>query len=172
MDKFQFYKSLYDRELNRRHYLDSAINLPITVLTILFAANSYLIGIEDGLSHSCWATIILPLLFLSFSISIFYLIRSYNNFLKGFNYKNFGYSAKIRDYEINEIVKYNAQVNEDDQLIFEDVIINRLTEYTDSHIKFNDKRSLDLHYAKNYIILTLILTLVKFLFITSKYIAI
>ena len=41
MDSYSFYKSLYDRELNRRKDLDTAISLPITVITVIVVANSY-----------------------------------------------------------------------------------------------------------------------------------
>src|SRR5690606_33561157 len=42
MDKYNFYKSLYDRELNRRNDLDASINLPLTIIGILITTNAYL----------------------------------------------------------------------------------------------------------------------------------
>jgi cytochrome b subunit of formate dehydrogenase len=172
MDSYQFYKSLYDRELNRRKDLDSAVNLPITILTILVAANSYLIGKETGIHQKCliiFSNIILALLLVSFLISIFYLIRSYNNLFKGFGYRNLGLTKEIRNFEVNEIQKYNAQVDEKEKLNFETIIIEKLAHYTDDHIVFNDKRSLDLHRAKTFIIVTLVLTGIKFLLLAFKY---
>ena len=172
MDSYQFYKSIYDRELNRRKDLDSAINLPMTILTILVAANSYLISKDELIHHKCiivFSNIILALLFISFLISIFYLIRSYNNLFKGFAYRNLGLTNEIRNFEINEIPKYNAQVDENEKLNFETIVIDKLTHYTDDHIVFNDKRYLDLHKAKTFIIVTLILTGVKFLLIAIQY---
>jgi hypothetical protein len=173
MDSYQFYKSIYDRELNRRKDLDSAINLPITILTILVAANSYLIGKEEAINQECIiliSNIILALLLISFLISIFYLMRSYNNLFKGFAYRNLGLTTEIRNFEINEIPKYNDQVDENEKLNFEKIIIDKLTHYTDDHIVFNDKRYLDIHKAKTFIIVSLILTGLKFLLIAFKYI--
>ncbi|MDB5280248.1 MAG: Uncharacterized protein JWR61_5203 [Ferruginibacter sp.] len=172
MDSYQFYKSLYDRELNRRKDLDAAINLPITILTILVAANSYLIGKEVTIQQKyivVCSSILLTLLLVSFLVSIFYLIRSYNNLFKGFGYGNLGLTTEIRNFELIEIPKYNAQVDETKKLNFEAIIINKLTQYTDDHIVFNDKRSFDLHRAKTFIIITLVLTGFEFLIITLKY---
>lgn len=173
MDSYQFYKSLYDRELTRRKDLDAAINLPITILTILVAANSYLIGKEDIIHQKCLliaSNILLALLLVSFLISIFFLIRSYNNLFKGFAYSNLALTKEIRNFEVNDIPKYNDQVDEKEKLNFEAIIIDKLTHYTDDHIIFNDKRSLDLHKAKTFIIVALILTGIKFLLIAFKYI--
>src|ERR1043166_1462619 len=151
MDSYQFYKSLYDRELNRRKDLDAAINLPITILTILVAANSYLIGKSDagqGGSTIVISIIILALILASFLISLFFLTRSYNNLFKGFGYRNLGLTKEIRDFELKEIPKFNNQVDDDRKLNFENIIIDKLTHLTDDHIIFNDKRSLDLYKAK------------------------
>lgn len=87
MDSYQFYKSIYDRELNRRKDLDAAINLPITILTILVAANSYLISKTDVIHQKSIilaSNIILTLIIISFLVSTFFLTRSYNNLFKGF----------------------------------------------------------------------------------------
>jgi hypothetical protein len=88
---------------------------------------------------------------------------------KGFGYRNLGLTTEIRNFEINEIPKYNAQVSDAEKLDFEKIIIEKLTHYTDNHITFNDKRSLDLHNAKTFIIVTLILTGINFLLIAFNY---
>lgn len=169
MDSYQFYKSIYDRELNRRKDLDAAINLPITILTILVAANSYLISKTDAIHQKSTilaSNIILTLIIISFLVSTFFLTRSYNNLFKGFGYINLGLTKKIREFELIDIPKYNDQVEEKEKINFEKIIIDKLTHLTDDHIIFNDKRSLDLYRAKTFIIITLILTGLNFLLIT------
>lgn len=171
MDSYQFYKSLYDRELNRRKDLEAAINLPITILTILVASNLYLNGKENygkGILI-LFSTIFSGLIAISFMISIFYLIRSYTNLFKGFAYKNFALTTAIRKFELIDMPNYNEQVGSNEQINFEKLIIEKLTEFTDDHIIFNDKKSLDLHKAKTFIIVTLVLTAIKFLPLTFKY---
>lgn len=172
MDSYPFYKSLYDRELNRRKDLDSSINLPLTLLSIIVAANSYLIKESDWSLCSISITMQKCLTFsiaAGLGISIGYLTKSYNNFFKGFAYRNLGYTTEVRNYE-NQIKKFNQQVDEENHIDFKNSIIEKLTVLTDNHIKFNDRRSRDLYYAKTFLIICLVLTLINFLNFSIKYI--
>lgn len=170
MESYQFYKSIYDRELNRRKDLDAAINLPLTILSILFAANSYIVKEENFDSKSYLADlefIFMITVFLSIGFAIIYLIKSYNNFFKGFAYRNFALISNIRKYE-DEIKSYNSKVV-DNKLSFEDLIIEKINSLTDDHIIFNDTRSKDLYKAKTALIIAMIVTALNFILITSKY---
>ncbi len=169
MDSFQFYKSLYDRELNRRKDLDSSINLPITILTILVGANSYLLEKTKCIQCSFFKlsdNVLNVVIFILFTIAVFFLVRSYNNLFKGFGYRNIGYSKEIRDFEIFGIPKYNSQVDESSKINFEIELIKKLTEIIDDHIQFNDRRSLDIYRAKTFIIILLVATVLRFLLLT------
>ena len=175
MDSYQFYKAIYDRELSRRKDLDSAINLPLTILSIIVAANSYIVKALDSIENSLQVRIqnyLIILIFIGLGISIFYLTRSYNNLFKGFAYKNLGLTTEIRKYEKIDMANYNIKVDEKDKLVFEDIIISKLTSITDDHILFNDKRSLDLYRARTFIIVSIMLTAINFLIIAFKYIKI
>jgi hypothetical protein len=170
MDSYQFYKSIYDRELTRRKDLDSAINLPLTILSILVAANSYLIkqvNFRDKSYLGIIGVIVSILIFGTFAITIFFLTQSYNNFFKGFAYRNLGLTTDIRNYEI-EISKYNNKIKEQEKIIFENVLINKITSITDNHIILNDKRMYSLYVARTFIIVSMILTAVNFILITFK----
>jgi hypothetical protein len=172
MDSYQFYKSLYDRELNRRIDLDSAINLPLTILSIIVAANSYIVKESSFVINSnrnSIQTSLLILIVIGVGVSIFYLTRSYNNFFKGFAYRNLGLSTGIRKYESTDLVNYNKQVEEKDRINFEIVLIDKLTQITDNHIIFNDKRSRDLYLAKTILIISTLLTSINFILFLLKY---
>jgi hypothetical protein len=161
VDSYQFYKSLYDRELGRRTDLNSAISLPITILTILVTANLYLFERFNATTHQVLVNIsyiIFILSLLSFLISLFYLVCSYNNLFKGFGYRNIAHTMKIRKFEV-DVTEYNEKLADPKQRIdFEKTVIDKLTELTDSHIIFNDRRGKYLHIARIFIIATLILT--------------
>ena len=170
MDSYQFYKSLYDRELKRRIDLDAAINLPMTLLSIIVAANSYLAKESDWTNCSAQIFIQKTLVFLTaigLGISIYYLTRSYNNFFKGFAYRNLGLTTEIRKYE-NQLESYNQKVDEEKQIKFEKIVVDKLTNVIDDHIVFNDKRSLDLHHAKTYLIIYIMLTIINFIIFSLK----
>lgn len=174
MDNYSFYKSLYDRELNRRGYLDSAINFPVTVLTITVASNSYLFK-DDATIHNLhelgFKHLMIAILMTTLFIALFYMMKSANNFFKGFAYKNFSYLTSILKYQ-REIEEYNKSKDDSSKISFEEVIILKLVALTDDHIIFNDKRSNDLRKAKKFLILSVVLTSANFLITLINYIKI
>lgn len=172
MDSYSFYKSLYDRELARRINLDNAISLPITVLTIIVASNSYALkdqSIVYNVSDFKPQYLILVSLFITLLMAIFYIMRSFNNLFKGFAYKNFAYVSDIVKYE-KRIEEYNNIVTDEGKIDFGQTVISKLAELTDDHIIFNDKRSKDLQKARTYLIISLILTSLNFIPLIIKYI--
>ncbi|PZP40624.1 MAG: hypothetical protein DI598_19245 [Pseudopedobacter saltans] len=142
----------------------------MTLLSIIVAANSYLV--KEGTWTNCSMEIsIQKILFIisafGLGISIFYLTRSYNNFFKGFAYRNLGATTDIRKFE-NDLNDYNEKVEEIHNIKFDNIIIDKLTSIIDDHIIFNDRRSLDLHYAKTFLIVCVMLTIVNFIIFSLK----
>lgn len=171
MDSYQFYKSLYDRELSRRKDLDAAINLPMTLLSIILAANTYVVKETDWtncLTQLFILTALISLTAIGLGISIFYLTRSYNNFFKGFAYRNIGLTTEIRKYE-NELESYNQKVDDEKRIKFENIVVDKLTNIIDDHIIFNDKRSHDLYSAKTFLIICIMLTILNFIIFSLKF---
>jgi hypothetical protein len=166
MDSLNFYKGLYDRELARRIALDNALNIPLTVLTIIVAANGYTmkdLGYIHTISDLRFAHVLVLLLSATLLTSIFYMMLSSNNLLKGFAYKNYGYVSEIRKYE-EQLEAHNLKVIEEkDKVNFNNVIITKLTEWTDNHIIFNDKRSRDLYKSRVCLALAIVITVLNFL---------
>ncbi|WP_143083670.1 hypothetical protein [Salegentibacter agarivorans] len=168
MDSYSFYKSLYDRELNRRIQLDNSINLPVTILTLIVGLNYYYlknVGIRDIneiliLDYSGF-----PVVSLLFLISLFFLIKSYNNLFRGFSYRNLAKPSEISNFQ-NELDNYNNQV--DEKVTFESIIIKRLNKVSDNHILINDQRSIDLYRSRTFIILTLIASGLNIIILTIK----
>ncbi len=172
MDSYEFYKSIFDRELNRRKDLDASISLPLTLLTIIVASNSYIAKQTNFKLNNCndiVGKVLFLLIFGVVLVTIFFLMRSFNNFFKGFAYRNLGLTSEIRKYEIEDVPRYNLLVKSEDDIInFEKKIIEKLTESTDNHIIINDKRSYDLYLSKTSSIIGIILTTINFLLIIIK----
>lgn len=171
MESFNFYRSIYDRELSRRMDLDKSINIPITILTLIIGLNSIY---TDKDFFECFfqkiemVQIMIIIIGVSILISAFFLIKSYNNLFKGFAYRNLALTKEIREFETKQIPSYNAQVSEEDKLNFETELVNRLITVTDNHTTFNDRRSLDLYRAKTFLIVSLILTGIQLVIVTFK----
>lgn len=171
MESFNLYKSIYDRELNRRMDLDKSINIPITILTLIIGLNSIYTDkafFEDFFQELEIGQLMIITIGITILISAFFLIKSYNNLFKGFAYRNLALTKEIREFETKLIPSYNAQVGEDDKLNFETELIERLITVTDNHTMFNDKRSLDLYRAKTFLIVSLILTGIQLVIVTFK----
>ena len=170
MDSFLFYKSLYDRELARRIDLDNALNIPLTVLSIIVAANAYMmedLGSIYSIQDIRFAHWVFLFLSPSLAMSIFYMMRSSNNLLKGFAYKNCALASKIRKYE-EQIEEYNLKTT-NSKANFEALLIVKLNEWTDDHMIFNDKRSNDLRKSRAFLALSLIMTAMNFFHIILQH---
>lgn len=172
MDSYSFYKSLYDRELNRRKDLDTSIGLLITILTVIIASNTYILKGQKAillLNLLQIKYVVVILTFIALFIAVFYIMRASNNLFKGFAYKNFALLKDIKVYE-EQIKTYNNQVDESKAIDFQDKIIEKLIDFTDSHIIFNDKRSSDIRYVRIFLIISFILTGTNFIILTLNYI--
>lgn len=171
MNDLGFYKSIYDRELARRLDLDNALNIPVGIIAILIAVISYIIANISTCMHFVIQCIVIGFTIISailIFISIFYLARSYNNVLKGHDYRNLDFTKKIRKYQI-DLEIYNSKVTEG-KIDFESTLIENLNHFTDIHILINDFRQISLYYAKSLIIgsaFSILLALL--LLITNKY---
>ncbi|WP_035645935.1 hypothetical protein [Flavobacterium sp. ASV13] len=159
MNDFEFYKYIYDRELNRRSKLDDSINVLVGIISLLIGFISYFFS-NDYLFKHLECNVLLGILFslaiCFIAMSILFLIKSYNNYLRGFNYPNISYLKSIRKYQKITIPDYNSLVEEEQKINFEDDLIDRLIRITDENTKINDTRSFDLYVSKTFIILTLV----------------
>lgn len=171
MDSYAFYKSLYDRELNRRKDLDNALNIPVSILTLLIGINSvYLKNNQIAEIYKLFELINFTLILIGLSsiISIYFLIKFYNNWFKGFSYRNLAYTNELRHFETISVPEYNNLVEESEKLSFEKELITRLNSVTDNHIILNDQRNLDLYRAKTFLVITLILTGIQLVIVAFK----
>lgn len=169
MDYFDFYKSLYNRELQRRFDLDNALNIPIGLIVILIASASYIISnIKECLNSGFfWIVSILTLVaVICILIAIFFLSLSYNRMFLGFKYKNFETSSQWREFQ-KQVESHNNQ-HPEDHMDFEDEFIKKLNIYTDSHSEINNKRQKNLRDAKSFIILSLIFLLASLIIVVLK----
>lgn len=160
MNDFEFYKYIYDRELNRRSKLDESINIIIGVISLLVGFVSYFFSNDFFFKHiecniTLWILFSITVLFIA--LSILFLVKSYNNYLRGFNYPNIANLKKIREYQKITIPGYNQKVDKENIITFEDELINRLIRIADENTEINDKRAYDLYLSKTLIISTLII---------------
>jgi hypothetical protein len=157
MDYLDFYKSLYNRELQRRFDLDNALNIPIGLIAILIASAFFIVSNISECDRPIlfWMVLTLTIIaVLCILIAIIFLSLSYNRMFLGFKYKNFVKSAQWREFQ-KQIESHNKK-NSEDKMDFEEEFIQKLNFYTDSHSEINNKRQKRLRDAKSFIILSLL----------------
>ncbi|MBN4058021.1 hypothetical protein JYT34_01110, partial [Olleya sp. AH-315-K02] len=119
MNDLDFYKSIYDRELNRRKDLDSSISIPIGILSLLIGLISFFYSNNEYkkiIDENLIVIFLLGISLLGMILSILFLIKSFNNFMRGFNYRNLSYLKNIRNYQTVEIPNYNSKVGDEKKL--------------------------------------------------------
>lgn len=164
MDNFDFYKSKYERELNRRNYLDGAINNPIIGITVTVTLNSYIIT-KYIFKESDWFSIpviiMLIITFLLAFISVIFIFLSINNLFKGYNYKNFGLLKDYRKFEL-ELEEYNKTFTDEKlKQSFKQQTVEKFIQFADNHTVINDKRGLYLYKSRSLIILAILITFIN-----------
>lgn len=168
MERYDFYKNKFDRELNRRNELDNAISNPVLGLTIIVGICSYILtnnDYENWDSFDCWIICILVLTSLFTIISIVLIFLSYNNLFKGFKYLNFGLLSEY--YETERKFKEFKKANPDSEETFEEEVIKKIIIYSDNHTEINDKRGKNLYYARTFIIISFIFTIINLSLLTT-----
>ena len=161
-----FYKNKFEREQKRRSDLDSSINLPILVLTLIMGLNSYII--KEYIFNQHWGFLDwIVIIFICLSV-ILILLSSYfifwtsNNLFFGFDYPNFDLMSKYR-----EIEKYNKTCEQDKVMDVEEIIKDKIVSYADEYTIINDKRGNNLYWSRTFIIINFLITIINLIIITS-----
>lgn len=168
MENFDFYKNKYERELNRRNYLDGAINNPIIGITVTFTLNSYVISkcvFKENETYSTFVIIMLILTFLVALIGVIFIFISLNNLFRGYNYQNFGLLKDFKKFEL-EVEEYNKTAGSENLQSFKQTTVEKYIQFADNHTIINDKRGLYLYRSRSVIILALLLTFINISFVT------
>jgi len=167
MDRLSFYKSFYETELKKKDGLDKSINNPILIITIIFGIISY---ISQKLNFECLlkTDFIIVALILIISLllckSIFHIILSYNNGIKGYNYEVLGTNKDFESYR-KTLIEYNENegIDSDSEKEFEESIITELIKCSDVNNDLNIKRTYQIYLTKKYLIISLIIAFATFI---------
>ncbi|MDQ6528252.1 hypothetical protein [Flavobacterium sp. LHD-85] len=169
MENFDFYKNKYERELNRRNYLDGAINNPIIGVTVVTTLNSYIVSksiFKANENSSIFIITILILTFILAFISVIFIFISSNNLFKGFKYQHFGLLKDYRKFEL-DLEKFNNELEDSNlQNSFKQRTVEKFIQFADDHTIINDKRALNLYRSRSFIILAILLTFINLSFVT------
>ncbi len=170
MNDLEFYLNWYNKEEERRTSIENSLNIPIGILTAIFILQFFLIKEFDYKDSSNVAKYFLisfiAISFISNLITTFYLLKSYHNIYKGFEYKGLPYPSKLLNYK-QELIKYYKDhaanfpgINGEQE--FEKYLLNKYVTYIDQNAYNNDCKSKSLHSSRRYIFISIFSILLAF----------
>jgi len=175
MNKLEFHNEWYNNELSRQEILNEAVNIPVGILTAVFALYAFLIsGYNFEQGYETWiCKCFLTLIFLSLLMWIcvlFNISKSYNNHFKGYEYGYLPFSVDLETYYVSlqayfDINRSLLPVGITVDSMFDAFLLKSLQTSIDINSQNNSKKSSHLFQAKRWLlacVIFLILSVVPF----------
>lgn len=154
MSRFEFYKSLYETEINKITELNDSLNIPLAIIGIIGASHFTLIMnfIYNGLFSDTYFFCAFSILsIISLIISVYYLIRVF-----AFSFRDKYKYRYVEDTdELEEI--YRNIVNDNPMEEFENFLIRRYIVCCGTNARINKNKNKSLNIGKEYLAASLIL---------------
>lgn len=166
MDYLNFYKELYFKENERRQDVNSALNIPLAVITALSSGTYFLITSFDYIIESFLSIIFILLMIftgISLLISIYFLIRAFSDFSKGYEYSGIPYVNELYDWH-QELEDYSKRYDLADDFTdenFEKFLLKNLVKHTAHNMYVNDKKLKNIYLSKKFLIVSLVLIFIS-----------
>jgi len=159
MDSIEFYKEFYFKEIDRKHELNNAINLPILILTTIVSLNFYILNLYPNFSEmGCVKILVIIIILMSISYSVYFLLKSFSNFIKSHTYKELANIDEILKYE--QALENEQKKKKDAKFLFEEYLKKELAVCTTYNFLINKMRTEDIAKSKKGIFVATICTFV------------
>ena len=165
MKSFEFYKELYHKENERRQEVLNSMNIPIAVITAIASATYYFITTFDYNTEPFLKAIFVGLIFLSIIsllLSIYFLIRAFSDFTKGYEYTGIPYVKELFDWH-SDLENYYTSIGQNistaDQH-FENFLIENMVKHIDHNMYINDKKHGFIYKSKKFLVLSIVFSLI------------
>lgn len=171
MDKLQFLIDWYNREEERKSSVENSLNIPIGILTLLFAMQFYLVKEFDFGSCQIWEKyLLLGSVIGSFFVSIvagLYIFKSYLGVPKEYRYGGIPYPSQLLSYEKDLITFYKENSAQFENVTgeekFKEYLQNKLAEHIDKNTFNNDEKYRFLNACKTLIFVGVVALLIAFI---------
>ncbi|MBL7136450.1 MAG: hypothetical protein ISS81_07660 [Candidatus Marinimicrobia bacterium] len=176
MNRLNFLIEWYHKENERRTSLNNSLNIPIGILTGLFALIFFLIkefDFENEINNWIYYSFILFLIIsiIFWLLVVFNLFRSYNKLFKGYEYDGLPFATQLDEqYKGLEtyVEQYRDLLDKDitPDSLYEEQLIAMLSEYINTNVDNNDTKSEYLHIAKQFLfgcIISIIICTIPFI---------
>lgn len=165
MDKFEFYKELYFRENERRREVLNSLNIPIAIITALFSGMYLFVTSFDYQVEYFLTAIFIALisaLGICLLLALYFLIRAFSDFTKGYEYSGIPYTKELYDWNKNLEDYYEEYEGSKKKAkkAFETFITENLVKHTEHNMYVNDKKHGYIYRSKKFLIIALVLSLI------------
>lgn len=141
MDRFEFYKEQYYKELDRKNEITNSLNMPIGILTVFVATLFYLLAsFKYSNSNILFYIFIIFTLFVVvfLIVSVYHLIKALSNLHNGYLYAYLNDTDDLEEYRVNLMQYYSSIGSEDiSEKEFEEYIEKELIKSTGINQKNN-----------------------------------
>jgi hypothetical protein len=168
MNKFEFFRELYHKENDRRTEVLNSINIPIAIISALSTALYFVITtfeykVEIFSSYIFCGLCVAAIICILFAI--YYLIRAFSNFDKGYEYSGIPYPNELYSWykELEEYFTTNNGTIEDADKHFQDYLMSNFTKHADHNMFVNDRKHEHIYMSKKCLIAGLTLTIILML---------
>jgi hypothetical protein len=164
MNQLEFYKELYHKENERRQEVLTSLNIPIAIITALSSGTFFFITSFDYSIEAFLTGIFIALISLTglaLLLAIYFLIRAFSDFTKGYEYSGVPYANELYDWNKN-LEEYFETYENDKTLAaahFETYLMENLVKHTEHNMYVNDKKHGYIYRSKKFLILALVLML-------------
>lgn len=166
MNRLNFYIDWFYKEADRQTSLNESLNIPIGILTVVFGLLFFMFA---NFSFSLEENVTIEMLFLLFLVItsvlgvavILYLFASYIGFFTGNGYKALPVPYKLnKQYkELEQYIEENKQLldkNITADSIYEEQLMEMLSDYIDYNVETNDRKMSYLYRAKQLLFVCVI----------------
>ncbi len=164
MKPFEFYKELYHKENERRQEVLNSLNIPIAVITAIASATYYFITTFDYETEPFLRAIFIGLIslsILSLLFAIYFLIRAFSDFTKGYEYSGIPYVKELFDWN-KDLEDYYASIGQnikEAKKHFENFLIENMVKHIDHNMYVNDKKHGFIYKSKKFLVLSIVFSL-------------
>lgn len=153
-----FYKEFYFKEIDRKHVLNNAVNLPIVVISAIISIYFYLFNQNLDFWVNVIGSITAFIVLFILLISMFFLFRSFTNLTKGHSYREIADMQTVLNYE-KELIQ-NITEKEKINLDFEKYLKDEFAACSAHHFHINKKRTVDIARSKRLLFIAFIFTVI------------
>lgn len=165
MNNTGLYKEFYFREIDRKHELNNAVNVPILLISGIITVHFYLYSLKIDNCTLLLCKVLSGICLCSLIYSIYFLSLSFSNLYKTHTYEEIANMSKLHTYQQNLLLEKKKKKAIKD---FNKYLDEELSRCAGENFIINQTRSRDLAKAKQGIFISIILTIIlSIIFIIS-----